>query len=87
MVHPPPQTPNFASDTRPPCPPVGEPAARGMSGKGKGKGGKGGKGGRGGKGAGGGRGAGLRKKEVILDLDKLIDQYVRVKFQGGREGA
>ena len=64
----------------------GNPAARGMSGKGKGKGGKGGKGGRGGKGAGGGRGAGLRKKEVILDLDKLIDQYVRVKFQGGREG-
>ena len=58
-----------------------------MSGKGKGGGkGKGkGKGGAGGKGSAGGKGA--RKKEVILDLDKLIDQYVRVKFQGGREGA
>eukprot|EP00937_MAST-01D_sp_MAST-1D-sp2_P005367 g5367.t1 len=39
----------------------------------------------GGRGRGGGRGGGGRKKEAILDLDKLFDQAVRVKFQGGRE--
>mmetsp|Transcript_47283 Transcript_47283/g.107186 ORF Transcript_47283/g.107186 Transcript_47283/m.107186 type:complete len:102 (+) Transcript_47283:60-365(+) len=29
--------------------------------------------------------AGVSKKESILDLNKYIDQGVRVKFQGGRE--
>lgn len=26
------------------------------------------------------------KKDMILDLQKYVDQKVRVKFQGGREG-
>lgn len=28
-----------------------------------------------------------KKKESIFDLSKYIDKTIRVKFQGGREGA
>jgi len=35
-----------------------------------------------------GAAAGARpKKETVLELSKYLDKVVRVKFQGGREGA
>ncbi|KAF9905061.1 Sm-like protein lsm7 [Lobosporangium transversale] len=58
----------------------------------RGGGGRGGRGGSGGSGRGGGRGGSSSthierpKKESILDLGKYMDQKIRVKYSGGREG-
>ncbi|KAF8316435.1 U6 snRNA-associated Sm-like protein LSm7 [Clavulina sp. PMI_390] len=57
-------------------------------GRGRGRGGPPRGGGRGGGPGGGGAGGGAGerpKKEAILDLNKYVNQEIRVKFTGGRE--
>lgn len=57
-----------------------------LQGRGQSSRGRGGPSARGGRG-GGAAGADKPKREAILDLGKYVDQKIRVKFTGGREGA